>query len=104
MHSGAIENLLFCNFKDIWTFKRHDGTSIYVNKHETVKWLTEYEAKSGCCRLFASSLERSKLELIMDVMKYSLGVPLPDDRLDKDFDKFSLLWPKENLVKRIEKE
>ena len=75
-----------------------------MNTNENVKWLSEYEVKSGCCRLFASSLERSKLELIMDVMKYSLGVPLPDDRLDKDFDKFSLLWPKENLVKRIEKE
>ena len=75
-----------------------------MNKHENVKWLTEYEAKSGCCRLFASSLERSKLELIMDLMKHSLGVPLPDDRLDNHFDTFSLLWPNENLVGRIEKE
>ena len=75
-----------------------------MNTNENVKWLSEYEVKSGCCRLFASSLERNRLRLIMDMMKHSLGVPLPDDRLDKHFDTFSLLWPKENLVGRIEKE
>ena len=88
---------------DIWTFERIKESDIDMNYYGNIKKLTDYETASGCCKKFSPVLERNKLYLIMDLMKHSLGVPLPDNRLNKRLKEFSLLWPAEDLVQKVEK-
>ena len=89
--------------KDIWTFERTLTPGMHVNDFEGIKKLTEYKTESGCCRKLSSSLKRNKLQLIMEMMKHSLGTPIPDNRLNKSFEEYSLLWPTENIKQKIEK-
>ena len=83
--------------QDIWTFERNDPSNF-----DGIKEFARYEERSGCCKKLGSTLKRNKLHLIMELMKHSLGTPIPDDRLDKSFNEFSLVWPTEDVKRKIE--
>ena len=89
--------------KDIWTFERTLTPGMHVNDFEGIKKPTEYKTETGCCKKLASKLQRNKLQLIMEMMKHSVGTPIPDNRLDKGFEEFSLVWPTDEFVQKMEK-
>ena len=43
-----------------------------------------------------------KLDLLMELMKHSLGTPIPDEKLNYSFNEFSLLRPSDDLIQKIE--
>ena len=76
---------------------------MHVNDFEGIKKLTEYKTETGCCKKLASTLQRNKLQLIMEMMKHSVGTTIPDNRLDKGFKEFPPVWLTEELVQKMEK-
>ena len=76
---------------------------MHVNDFEGIKKLTEYKTETGCCKKLASKLQRNKLQLIMEMMKHSVGTTIPDNRLDKGFEEFPLVWPTAEFVQKMEK-
>ena len=101
-HHKHVNNPCDVENKDVWTFERSVVPSMHVNRYQGIKKLTDYKVESGCCRKFSSSFKRNKLHLIMEMMKHSVGTPIPDKRLNKSFDEFSLGWPAKDLVQKIE--
>ena len=101
-HHKHVNNPCDVENKDVWTFERSVAPSMHVNRYQGIKKLTEYKVESGCCRKFSSALKRNKLHVIMEMMKHSVGTPIPDNRLNKSFDEFSLAWPAKDLVQKIE--
>ena len=85
--------------KDTWTFER---VSAQMNVGQGIKDLTAYEVESGCCTVLKSVLRRDKLDFIMELMKHSLGTPIPDENLNYSFNEFSLLRPSDDLIRKIE--
>ena len=85
--------------KDTWTFERVIPT---MNVGQGIKDLTSYEVESGCCRMLKSILRRDKLDWTMELMKHSLGTPIPDENLNYSFNEFSLLRPSDDLIRKIE--
>ena len=85
--------------KDIWTFERVSSQMI---DGQGIKDLTAYEVESGCCGMLKSFLRRDKLDLIMELMKHSLGTPIPDEKLNYSFNEFSLLRPSDDLIQKME--
>ena len=81
--------------KDTWTFKR---VSPQMNVGQGIKDLAAYEVEPGCCGKLKSILTRDKLDLIMELMKHSLGTPIPDEKLNYSFNEFSLLRPSDDLI------
>ena len=86
---------------DTWTYERFSSS---MSKYEGIKKKTRYDMESGCCRKLASHLKRNNLHLIMEMMKHSLGNPIPDKRQNQRFDRFTLAYPKEDVAEKIEKE
>ena len=85
--------------KDTWTFER---VFPQMNVGQGIKDLRAYEIESGCCGMLKSILRRDKLDLIMELMKHSLGTPIPDEKLNYSFNEFSLLRPSDDLIRKIE--
>ena len=84
---------------DTWTFERV-SSQMYVG--QGIKDLTAYEVESGCCGMLKTILRRDKLDLIMELMKHSLGTPIPDEILNYSFNEFSLLRPSDDLIQKIQ--
>ena len=85
--------------KDTWTYER---VSTQMNVGQGIKDLTAFDVESGCCGMLKSILRRDKLDLIMELMKHSLGTPIPDEKLNYSFNEFSLLRPSEDLIHKTE--
>ena len=75
-----------------------------MGKYEGIKKFTSYEVGSGCCSKSASLLKRKNLHLIMEMMRHSLGSPIPDNRLNQSLGGVSFVWPAEDLIQQIEKQ
>ena len=87
--------------KDTWTFERFNPL---MSKYEGIKKFTRYEVGSGCCRKLASTSKRNNLHSIMEMMRHSLGSPIPDNRLNQSALGFSVVWPTEDLIRQIERQ
>ena len=85
--------------KDTWTFERGAPT---MTIGEGIKDRTAYDVESGCCGKLSPFLARDRLELIMELMKHSLGTPIPEDRLNKSFDELSVVRATEDITRKIE--
>ena len=85
--------------KDTWTFER---VFPQMNVGQGIKDLTAFDVESGCCGMLKPILRRDKLDLIMELMKHSLGTPIPDEKLNYSFNEFSLLRPSDDLIQKIE--
>ena len=86
--------------KDIWTFEGYvPSMSMGYGR---VKDFAYYEDRPGCCKKFASVLKRDKLQLIMEMMKHSLGTPIPDEKFNPNFDELSLVRPTDEVIRKIE--
>ena len=73
-----------------------------MNVGQGIKDLTAFDVESGCCGMLKPILRRDKLDLIMELMKHSLGTPIPDEKLNYSFNEFSLLRPSDDLIQKIE--
>ena len=85
--------------KDIWTF---EGYVPSMGIGEGIKDFASYEERPGCCKKFAPILKRHKLQLIMEIMKHSLGTPMPDEKFNQSFDGLSLVRPTDEVIRKIE--